>query len=79
MTRENEMQQFIVTVKLPKNPNHDPRNKQTGPCPVSGQPCDDVTGEHHSFLMGTSSTITVAEIRAIYAKTWHVTRVERVI
>ena len=42
---------FIVTVKLPKNKEHDPHNKKTGPCPVNGETCTDVTGEHHSFLV----------------------------
>lgn len=42
---------YIVTVRmLEKNPDHDPRSKQSGRCPVSGY-CTDVTGEHHSYLL----------------------------
>lgn len=26
----------VVTVKLPRNPEHDPRDKVTGVCPVAG-------------------------------------------
>lgn len=26
---------YIVTVKLPKNPDHDPAEKKTGSCPLS--------------------------------------------
>lgn len=38
----------LVTVKLPRNPAHNPHNKVTGPCPVSHFQCTDVTGEHHT-------------------------------
>lgn len=66
---------YLVTVKLPKNPEHNPRNKITGPCPVNGEPCSDVTGEHHTILMRSPRDIrAVAEMAAeLYG---HVTRVE---
>lgn len=43
---------FAVTLKLTQNPLHDPQRKQTGPCPLSqmGLPCNDVTGEYHTFI-----------------------------
>lgn len=73
------MNLFLVTVKLPKNPNHNPRSKQTGPCPVNGQPCDDVTGEHHTALFNCAvSSWSVQAVRAHWEQRWHVTRVERV-
>jgi len=40
----------LVTVKLKKNPEHDPRNKKTGRCPVTGGICTDMTGEHHTYI-----------------------------
>jgi hypothetical protein len=62
---------YIVTIKVPRNSEHDPHNKQTGRCPLSPE-CTDVTGEHHSALMtGT----TLAGLRATGV---HITRVERV-
>lgn len=67
---------FIVTVKLPRNPEHDPRNKKTGSCPASpeGEPCTDVTGEHHSFLLRTT------DLKAALERLGHphITRTERV-
>lgn len=41
----------LITVKLPRNPDHNPRAKVVGPCPVTGLPCTDVTGEHHTFAV----------------------------
>jgi hypothetical protein len=65
---------YLVTVKLPKNPRHNPRAKKSGPCPVNGEPCSDVTGEHHTVVMRTTHTLSwVAEE---YGKEYHVTRVE---
>jgi hypothetical protein len=63
----------IVTVKLPKNPAHDPKHKRTGICPVSSRLCTDVTGEHHSILVEGSSLIEIAEKAG--AK-WRITRME---
>ena len=45
----------IVTVRLPRNPKHDPRNKQGGDCPLTKTlgyytSCSDKTGEHHSYI-----------------------------
>lgn len=68
---------FLVTVKLPKNPEHNPRNKKTGPCPVNGKPCTDVTGEHHTFLAELDD-VTAEDVREIYQSMYHVTRVETV-
>lgn len=45
------MNRFIVTIRLPKNPDHNPHSKKTGICPASGAICTDVTGEHHSYLL----------------------------
>jgi len=61
---------WIVTVKLPKNSGHNPRAKQTGPCPFSDE-CTDVTGEHHSFLTGPGGLETLRENGT------HITRTER--
>jgi hypothetical protein len=60
---------WLVTVKLPKNPAHDPRAKRTGPCPFSNE-CTDVTGEHHTFLTNA------AGLAELPKSGWHVTRVE---
>ncbi len=64
---------YLVTVKLPRNPDHDPRDKKTGPCPVSGQECTDVTGEHHTFLLETD------QLQLALARYSHITRVERLV
>lgn len=53
---------WIVTVRmLEKNPDHDPRDKKAGKCPVSGY-CTDVTGEHHSFLLDAGDEQEVREL-----------------
>jgi hypothetical protein len=67
---------YVVTVKVEGTPGHDPLNKVTGPCPVSGKPCDDATGKHHSFLVDVG--LTVEQVRDVYAEIFHVTRVEEV-
>lgn len=64
---------YLVTVKLPKNPAHDPRNKKAGPCPVSGRYCSDTTGEHHTLLWDGSRE----EVDVAFGK-YHITRVELV-
>lgn len=75
---------FLVTVKLVKNPAHNPREKKTGPCPVNGKPCTDVTGEHHTFLVDLDGHtlngrgMDAESVREFYASTYHVTRVEAV-
>jgi hypothetical protein len=66
---------FIVTVKMPKNPVHDPKNKITGACPTYGQWCTDVTGEHHSLLIEARSA---DDVRAYLGRIQvHLTRIER--
>jgi hypothetical protein len=62
----------IVTIKLPKNPHHDPHNKVTAPCEVSDV-CTDSTGEHHSVLVETDEQ--VEELRQQFG---HITRIEEV-
>lgn len=74
---------YIVTVKLPKTPGHDGRNKIAGPCPAGPGPlsgldrlhCTDTTGEHHSFLMDASGPSEI-EFRMAERKI-HVTRIEQ--
>ena len=68
---------YVVTVKLPRNPAHDPRNKVTGLCPVGTGACTDVTGEHHSYVT-TGESIEAVRQSAIDAGWRHVTRVEEV-
>lgn len=71
------MAHYLVTVKLPKNPEHNPRDKKTGPCPVNGKPCTDVTGEHHTFLAKLED-VSEEGVRDVYQEIYHVTRVETV-
>lgn len=61
---------MLVTIKLPKNPEHDPSDKKTGPCPVSPT-CTDVTGEHHTVIARS-----LAEVEALREKFGHITRIE---
>lgn len=63
----------LVTVKLPKNPVHNPRNKVVGRCPLSGEYCSDTTGEHHTLLWDGSPE----EARVAFEK-YHITRIETV-
>lgn len=74
--------QYIITIRLRRNPDHDPQHKVTGPCPVGPGPlsgqhpleCTDVTGEHHSFLW-EAPDIEQAK------RNWqnlHITRIEEV-
>lgn len=72
------MAQFLVTVKFPKNPDHDPSNKKIGPCPANpDMMCTDVTGQHHTVLWKCES-ILQAVLHWEDAKGMHVTRVEEV-
>lgn len=65
---------YLVTVKLPKNPNHDPHNKISGPCPIAPMNfCSDTTGEHHTFVSRLDS---VMEIKEMYGNSYHITRIE---
>lgn len=79
----------IVTIKLPRNPYHDPKNKQTGLCPINHKVCTDVTGEHHSYIETGNDLVdivTKARLRAVgifplkgvAPFTAHVTRVEAI-
>jgi hypothetical protein len=68
------MVKYLVTVKLPRNPQHDPHNKQTGPCPVFGGVCTDITGEHHTGLVETDDSLEV--LLDTWKPTYHVTRIE---
>lgn len=65
---------FLVTVKLPKNPDHNPRDKKTGNCPVAKGVCTDVTGEHHTALSYADS---IEEVKREFAG-YHITRIEEV-
>lgn len=79
--------QAIVTVKMPRDPKHDPRNKKVGTCPLFKPPftpfklqgsftCTDMTGEHHSYLE-TGDDIDDIQKKAA-AKFKHITRVEEI-
>lgn len=73
----------IVTVKLPRNPKHNPRNKQIGICPLCsiserkagmGRLCTDVTGSHHSYIEEGKNRLDIfCKAKAKYG---HITRVE---
>lgn len=63
----------LVTIKLPKNPAHDPKNKITAECVVSPE-CTDSTGEHHTIAVRTD-----AEVDALREKFGHMTRIEQVV
>lgn len=67
---------YMVTVTVEGTVGHNPLSKVSGPCPVTGKRCTDVTGKHHTFLV--SARVGADEVRDIYAKTHHVTRVEAV-
>lgn len=60
----------LVTIKLPKNPDHDPNSKVTAPCPVSWS-CTDSTGEHHTTL-----AVTEEEVNELRERFGHITRIE---
>ncbi len=69
----------IVTVKIKAQPDHNPRAKQIGTCPIgesNGQICTDITGGHHSFIDCGDS---ISEIRdKIQQRGHHVTRIEEI-
>lgn len=62
---------YLVTIKLPKNPDHNPHDKKLGRCEVSPL-CSDSTGEHHTVL--AHGNLEVDALRRSY----HITRVEEV-
>lgn len=65
---------YMITVKLPRNPLHDPRKKVQGFCPVNGMRCTNVTGEHHTLLV--VSPYDIDKIMFIWQQKHHVTRIE---
>jgi len=68
---------YLVTVKLPKNPKHNPHDKQLKRCPVNEQSaCTDATGEHHTIAV--ISALSLADVHTHYAQQYHVTRIETV-
>jgi hypothetical protein len=76
------MSQFIVTIKLPNNPNHNPKKKQTRECECSDF-CTDATGAHHSFLVESESRESVEQFFAYNnvvagMRVGHITRIEEV-
>lgn len=68
------MNHYLVTIKLPKNPAHDPRNKVTGPCPLSEKVCTDVTGAHHTIMVRMPS---IEDVRSEFSDS-HITRIEEI-
>lgn len=70
------MKLFLVTVRFPEDPNHDPRNKVTGECPLTSGDCTDVTGAHHTMLIESDGT--AESVREEFATHYRVTRVEEV-
>lgn len=68
---------FAVTVKLPKNPDHNPRSKVVNTCPANPDAvCTDSTGEHHTLLWQGESL--EAAMRHWHAQNVHITRIEEV-
>lgn len=66
---------YVVTIKVHKNPVHDPRHKVTSTCSTSSE-CTDATGEHHSYV--TTGPSAVAVYQSALEAWGHVTRVEEV-
>lgn len=69
---------FIVTIRLPKLPDHNPKHKITRLCRYGPGQCTDSMGEHHSFLHIGGDKDTVEKVRILYEEhhNYHVTRVE---
>jgi len=67
---------WIVTVKVPANKVHDPKNKITSKCPLHNRICTDSTGSHHSFLHQTEDNYPVEKVIDQFEAQYHVTRVE---
>ena len=65
---------YIVTVKQPKNKDHNPHDKKTGSCGYSDE-CTDVTGEHHSFVVDALNVDVIKERMGAL----HITRIEKVV
>ncbi len=64
----------IITIKLKRNPNHNPKDKKKGKCPITNNECSDITGEHHSYIE-TGNSLKEIEIKA-KNKYSHITRIE---
>ncbi len=65
----------IVTVRIDAEKDHDPQNKQRGPCPIQTGSCTDISGAHHSYL---ESGNDINEIEAKAGKSFnHITRIEQ--
>lgn len=71
------MDQFLVTVKIPRNPAHDPFNKIAGTCPVSGAHCTDITGQHHTLLV-SAQNIDQLQRTIVFPDGASLTRIEKV-
>ncbi|QEQ93632.1 polynucleotide kinase [Streptomyces phage Zuko] len=66
---------YLVTVTVPGTPGHNPNKKIMGPCPINGEPCDDVTGKHHTFLVVSGKSLS--QVHEWAEEKWgHCTRVE---
>jgi hypothetical protein len=64
---------YVVTIKVHRNPAHNPRAKVPAKCNTSRE-CTDSTGEHHSYLTTGQSA---AQVHQSALEVWgHVTRVE---
>jgi hypothetical protein len=66
--------QYLVTVKVARNPDHDPTAKRTGECPLSMQ-CTDVTGQHHTVIV--QAVDDDEALRLAQGLGVHITRIER--
>lgn len=67
----------IVTVKLPRNPVHNPKRKREGICPIirkKKRVCTDITGSHHSFIEHGKDLEDIR--RKVLAACHHITRIE---
>ncbi len=66
----------IVSIKIPPHPNHNPKNKQRGVCPIQNGACTDTVGSEHSYL---ESGDNINEIETKACKLFnHITRIEQV-
>jgi len=64
----------IVTVKLTRNIHHDPTHKVKGECPLTGNVCTDITGQHHSYIEeGPNLEYIILKAMGKYS---HITRIE---
>ena len=67
---------YLVTIKLPRNPEHNPVDKLTGPC-VASPHCTDMTGQHHTLLIEAADDGDA--VRQASTLGLHITRIERVV